>query len=210
MRDLSSRDLGSGVRSSRRPCAVVSKASPGITRCTLLDGNQVLKLRSLVAAVATLCVLVAWDADAATTAYEYDALGRLKVVRHQNQIKAQYSYDAAGNRLLSQAFVTATTPLTIPAATIVTRASTGATLTVEVGGLSPSGFVTFYDGGTYVGTAPVIDGVATISVMGLSLGSHSITAEFSGDASNPSTSTSFVVRIVNLDWLPSVLDLLLD
>jgi YD repeat-containing protein len=45
-----------------------------------------------------LCALAAIPASAATTTYEYDALGRLRVVTHDNRIATTYTLDPAGNR----------------------------------------------------------------------------------------------------------------
>jgi YD repeat-containing protein len=45
-----------------------------------------------------LCVLVSTFSSAATTTYEYDALGRLRVVTHDNRIATTYTLDPAGNR----------------------------------------------------------------------------------------------------------------
>ncbi|WP_399678708.1 Ig-like domain repeat protein [Xenophilus sp.] len=55
----------------------------------------------------------------------------------------------------------------------------------EQGGFSgpPStGTVTFYSDGVAIGTADVVDGVATLTTSGLPLGTSSITASYSGDA----------------------------
>ena len=53
----------------------------------------------------------------------------------------------------------------------------------------PSGSVTFYDGSTPLQTVALTDGSATYSTSSLSVGSHGITAVYSGDA-NYITSTS--------------------
>src|SRR5205823_4705318 len=56
---------------------------------------------------------------------------------------------------------------------------------------TPTGTVTFLDGSTVLGTAPVNDaGQATLTIAAFSVGPHTITAVFSGDANHaPSTST---------------------
>ena len=58
-----------------------------------------------------------------------------------------------------------------------------------VGALTPSGNVTFKNGGTTLGTAAVSGGVATLNVTSLPVGVDSITATYAGD-SNFITSTS--------------------
>jgi len=63
-----------------------------------------------------------------------------------------------------------------------------ATVTVQGSG-KPSLRVKFTDGGVVLGTAPVINGVAVLSKPRLTVGSHSITASYHGDATfGPSTS----------------------
>jgi hypothetical protein len=57
------------------------------------------------------------------------------------------------------------------------------TATVSCPGFSPSGTVTFVDGGTTLGSAPVSGGMASLSTSSLAAGSHSLTASYSGDAS---------------------------
>jgi YD repeat-containing protein len=47
-----------------------------------------------------LCALAPVIAPAATTSYEYDALGRLRVVTHDNRTVTTYTLDPAGNRTL--------------------------------------------------------------------------------------------------------------
>lgn len=69
--------------------------------------------------------------------------------------------------------------------------SQAVTLTATVTGSSPSGSVTFMDGGTAIGTATLSGGTATLAPKTFApTGSHSITAAYSGDAVNaPSSST---------------------
>ena len=57
-------------------------------------------------------------------------------------------------------------------------------LVAQVGGNSPSGTVKFYEGTTLLGTAPVIEGMATLSVSFGTPGAHAVRAEYSGDANN--------------------------
>ena len=68
-------------------------------------------------------------------------------------------------------------------------------------GISPSGAigtVTFYDGSTALGTVNVTAGSAYFSASGMTLGPHTISANYSGDANNlPATSSSTVsIQIV--------------
>jgi hypothetical protein len=66
-----------------------------------------------------------------------------------------------------------------------------ATVTASAG--TPTGTVTFYDGGTAIGSAtPLANGSASIVTNSLSTGAHTITATYSGDGSfNTQTSANF-------------------
>ena len=61
---------------------------------------------------------------------------------------------------------------------------------------APTGVVQFFDGGTLVGTVPLSSGAATLTTNGLTAGSHTISATYSGDASFAASSatTSLTVR----------------
>jgi RHS repeat-associated protein len=70
------------------------------------------------------------------------------------------------------------------------------TLTATVTGASPTGTVTFKDGGATLGSSSVTAGVASVSTSALALGSHTLSAEYAGDTNNdPSTSTGISVVI---------------
>jgi parallel beta-helix repeat protein len=58
---------------------------------------------------------------------------------------------------------------------------------------SPTGTVTFFDGSTMLGTATIVNDLATITISTLSAGSHGITAVYGGDG-NFSGSSSPVVQ----------------
>ncbi len=66
------------------------------------------------------------------------------------------------------------------------------TLTATISPSSASGTVQFLDGGTLLGTANIASGSAYLTTSALTQGVHSITAVYSGDATN-STSTSSVL-----------------
>jgi hypothetical protein len=73
----------------------------------------------------------------------------------------------------------------------------GATVTItETVPTGVSGPVTFYNGGTAIGTGTITGGIATITVTTLPLGSNTITASTPGDANNyPATSPGTTVLV---------------
>ncbi|MGZ5528506.1 MAG: beta strand repeat-containing protein, partial [Limisphaerales bacterium] len=62
---------------------------------------------------------------------------------------------------------------------------------------TPSGTVTFKDGGTAIGTGNLSSGVATFATNYASAGSHSITAEYSGDSNFNTSTNSALTQTVN-------------
>lgn len=150
-------------------------------------------------------------AGAAT--YEFYAFnGDLLVEYTPSQANRLVEHIYLNARRIAQRTSDANPPTSVTPARISVVASRtgGVTLTVNVGGASPGGTVTFTEGGVVLGTAYVIDGRASIDVLGVALGSHTITATYSGDASHSENTVTFQVRVVNLDWLPAVLDLVLN
>ncbi len=82
---------------------------------------------------------------------------------------------------------------TVSSPTITLGGSETITETVPTG---VSGPVTFTEGGTTIGTVPVVGGVATITVTTLPVGSDPITASTPGDANNnPATSPATTVTV---------------
>ena len=68
-----------------------------------------------------------------------------------------------------------------------------------VGSAPMTGTVAFFDGATYLGTAPLVDppvsGTASLSLSSLAIGSHTITAVYSGDANYSSSTTTIPLSI---------------
>ena len=61
---------------------------------------------------------------------------------------------------------------------------------------APTGAVTFFDGTTKLGAAPLSSGVAAFSTSTLAVGSHNITAQYSGDTNYVPTSSAVLVQVV--------------
>src|SRR6202012_5512502 len=81
-----------------------------------------------------------------------------------------------------------------------TKAASGSsvTLTATLSALAsnPTGTVTFYDGSTALGSAVTLSqGTASLQLSSLAVGAHTITASYSGDKHN-ATSTSIAITEV--------------
>lgn len=151
-------------------------------------------------------------AHAAQTArYTYDALGRLTKAEIQNSSGGGttqiFSFDPAGNR--SQYQVLMQVALSMRSG-VVNLTSAGANLTVNVSDPSATGTVTFTENGTFLGSTSVVGGQASLILQGFAKGPHTITASYSGDGTHAPQTTTFTVKVLNLGWLPAVLDLLLQ
>lgn len=73
------------------------------------------------------------------------------------------------------------------------------TLTATVGGQSPSGTVTFRDGATVIGSGLLTGGQAAVVLSNLAIGSHGISATYSGDDHHlPSSSGTTTMTISKL------------
>jgi hypothetical protein len=89
------------------------------------------------------------------------------------------------------------TQLSVSADSITAGGSVKLTATVSngAGGAQPGGSVAFLDGTTILGTGTLSAGVASYTANGLAVGTHSITAQYSGDSVN-ADSTSAAVQVI--------------
>jgi hypothetical protein len=110
-----------------------------------------------------------------------------------------YSSDSLGNYVLMQntlnISVASTTTLSInPIAPLFGQSTT---FTATVTGKQPGGVVNFADGTTSLGSAPLVNGKATLTLpAGLSGGAHTITASFPSDFRNRASSASSSITVV--------------
>ncbi len=90
-----------------------------------------------------------------------------------------------------------TTTLALTSGTTPAEPGTPLTVTATVTGSSPTGSVAFYDGSLLLGSGALNGSFqATFTTSGLAIGSHEITANYTGNASNSaSTSTTLTVVI---------------
>ena len=70
--------------------------------------------------------------------------------------------------------------------------------TATVTGASPTGTVTFLDGGAQIGSATLAAGVASFTTASLAVGSHSVTARYSGDPNNVASTSAALLQTVNV------------
>jgi len=103
---------------------------------------------------------------------------------------------APSNAVTPQGQSATTTTLGVAPGSAVSYGST-VTMTGTVGGGStPSGTIVFRDGGTPIGSGTLSGLAGSFSTNILSVGSHSLTASYGGDANNaPSTSGAVVVTV---------------
>ena len=98
----------------------------------------------------------------------------------------QFSYAAAGSTV---ALSSSQNP---------SSAGQAVRFTATVSGVTPTGTVTFFDGGTQLGTATLSAGTASLTIASLSTGIHSITARYSGDINNAANTSAALLQTVNV------------
>jgi hypothetical protein len=126
-----------------------------------------------------------------------------------SNLTAIYSGDAthAGSTSASITHVvnTGTTTTTLISSLNPSTAGTPVTFTATVVsslGTTPTGTVQFVEGGTTLGSAPLVDGTATVTISTLSLKSgktdtHNIKAKYLGDAYNGNSTSATLAQVVN-------------
>ena len=124
-----------------------------------------------------------------------------------HSIKAMYngdtSFSGSTSAVLTQTVArapTSTVLVTAPNPSVLGQAVTltAAVTTTASGVPGPAGSVTFFDGGTAIGTAPLTGSLATFSTAALSIGSHVITATYAGDVNYGGSSSGTVAQVVNI------------
>jgi hypothetical protein len=70
------------------------------------------------------------------------------------------------------------------------------TATISGTGATPTGAITFYSGSTSLGPATISAGVATLTTSALPLGSHTITAKYSGDTTYTTATSTAITQLV--------------
>ena len=97
----------------------------------------------------------------------------------------------------SNAIVVTVTQALLTSSLNPARVGQSIVLSATIGGANPTGVVTFMDGATVLGTAPLLAGAATWTTSFSVIGSHNLKATYVGDANNPATVTPTVVEVIN-------------
>jgi sugar lactone lactonase YvrE len=114
-----------------------------------------------------------------------------------------HALSAVAKAVYSITLQTPTLALSSSAATAYTGNPVTLTATLTVAAGSPTGTVTFMDGTTELGTGNVSGGTATYTTSSLAVGTHTITAVYSGDDGfNPATSADTTVNISDFTFAP--------
>jgi hypothetical protein len=128
-------------------------------------------------------------------------------------IIAAYSGDGSYLPGTSYPFSLQVSPLatTTTLTAIPNPASTGQTVTftatISSSFGTPTGFVTFKDGATTLGSSPIAGGVAVFNTSSLATGSHTITAEYNGATGyNISVSLPLLLRVLQYWFLPAIMN----
>jgi hypothetical protein len=108
-------------------------------------------------------------------------------------------HQGSGSSLVT---VTVVSPTTTALGADASNATFGSPVTftatvTSAGGNVPSGGVTFRDGSTVLGSAPLnANGIAQLAISSLGLGTHSVTASYGGDTTDTASSSSAVTVTV--------------
>jgi uncharacterized repeat protein (TIGR03803 family) len=143
------------------------------------DGQTILGSATLTAGQATLSVLLPGGTRSLAAVYSGDA-----------------TYSGSSSPIVTQTVNLPATTTAVTASATATYAASPVTFTATVSGGAPSGSVTFFDGNLTMGSAPLSAGTASFTTSALAVGSHSVTATYSGDTANgASTSTALSITV---------------
>lgn len=110
-------------------------------------------------------------------------------------VTGSFQFSASGPGTVTVGAPPASTTTSLAVAPNPATVGSTVTLTATVTGASPSGDVEFFADGVSLGTAPLVNGIASLPVSSLATGTHAITATYSGDSGNVSSSTTASVPL---------------
>jgi sugar lactone lactonase YvrE len=121
----------------------------------------------------------------------------------QHSITASYSGDADDAASVSspltetiQQAATVTLTATPNPAVVTSSVTLVATVTATTG--TPTGTVTFYDGTTPIGSAPLTAGVATFATSQLTAATHQLSAQYGGDLTDAKATSNTISQVIHL------------
>ena len=118
-----------------------------------------------------------------------------------HSITANYGGDSnnlsSASPAVSQTVNKANTTTAISSSANPAAAGQSVKFTAQVSPSTATGTVTFYDGASAIGTAVLSGGTASLSTSTLSVGAHSITAAYSGDGNDNSSTSSALTETIN-------------
>ncbi len=163
--------------------AVVSSTSPGTLTgtVTFTDGNTTLGSASVVSGQASIITTFAVGTRSLSASYSGDS-----------------NFDPSASSLVPVTVAKANSQTLVTSSLNPSQVGQSVTFTSTVTPVysgTPSGSVSFYDGATLLAAVPLTGNLATYSSSALTLGSHNITATYSGD-SNFNTSSALVQQSV--------------
>jgi Bacterial Ig-like domain (group 3)/IPT/TIG domain len=193
---------GEGVTFTATFTATAVGTDPMVGTVAFYDGTTLLGTEPLAGTsqiiAAEIRAAAVSSADTSPTVSGTASLSISSLAVGSHSITAVYSGDA------DYAAITTAPPLIYPVAQAVTKltlaassTSQGTTLSANVVATSPgtpnvAGSVDFYEDNTLIGTAPVSNSVATVTIAPLSAGAHILQANFTGGASFSSSSSQQV------------------
>ena len=120
-----------------------------------------------------------------------------------HSLTATYAGDAADSAStsspVSETIALATTAVKLASSLNPAALSAAVTLSANVtgNGGTPAGTVTFFDGAAGIGSATLnAQGIASLTVSNLIIGSHNITAAYSGDASDAAATSTILTQVI--------------
>lgn len=186
-------DGGSG-KSRPTGTIVLTAGSYTSPAAILSNGTVIVSIPALTLAAGTAAITAGYTPDTASSLTYNSASGTSSVTVTAAPVATITTLQTTATSITigsSVSFTATVAPNAVPIATVSGVRAQAANSAV------PTGTVTFLDGTSTLGTGTLnASGVATYSTVTLSLGSHSISASYSGDASNAaSTSAAIVVTV---------------
>ena len=171
------------------PTAGQSGAPTPTGTITFKDGNTTLGTGTLVNGVATLPVTYTAPGNHQLTAvYSGDSNYPAATSAVLIQVVTNYNSQSTLTTSINPAYVTQTTTLTATVSAVAGQPGAGT---------PTGGTVIFYDTGTVLGSAPLVNGIATLPVAFTTAGTHSLTCLYGGSTPFLSSTCAAISQVVN-------------